>query len=154
MSGAARCPVGRSCPCTLWRRCSLAAFQHAVQVGCRILDVVMPELAGPAFRSQYATAVNIPEISEGKRVMRLGIFGPLVVDPQEPFTVLGKTVETDIFAFLQGRRLMLAPVIALVEYEPPFIDELFGMLIRSSVKRHGHGFLLFSSRVLPRLAMP
>jgi hypothetical protein len=97
-------------------------------------------LAGPAFRSQYATAVNIPEISEGKRVMRLGIFGPLVVDPQKPFAVFGKTVETDIFAFLQGRRLMLAPVIALVEYESSFIDELFGMLIRSSVKRHGHGY--------------
>src|ERR1700716_571122 len=93
MSGAACCPVGRSCPCTLRRRCSLAAFQHAVQVGCRILDVVMPVLAGPAFRSQYATAVNIPEISEGKRVMRLGIFGPLVVDPQKPFAVFGKTVE-------------------------------------------------------------
>ena len=88
-----------------------------MQVGCRIFDVVMPVLAGPAFRSQYATAVNIPEISEGKRVMRLGIFGPLVVDPQKPFAVFGKTVETDIFAFLQGRRLVLAPVIALVEYE-------------------------------------
>jgi len=71
-----------------------------VQVGCRIFDVVMPVLAGPAFRCQYATAVNIPEISEGKRVMGLGIFGPLVVDPQEPFAVFGKTVETDILAFL------------------------------------------------------
>ena len=124
---------------TVRHRCSLAAFQHAVQVGCRILDVVMPVLAGSAFRSQYATTVNIPEISEGKRVVRLGIFGPLVVDPQKPFAVFGKTVETDTFAFLQGRRLVLAPVIALVEYESSFIDERFGLLIRSSVKGHGHG---------------
>ena len=139
MSGAARCPVGRSCTGTVRHRCSLAAFQHAVQVGCRILDVVMPVLAGSAFRSQYATTVNIPEISEGKRVVRLGIFGLLVVDPQKPFAVFGKTVETDIFAFLQGRRLVLAPVIALVEYKSSFIDERFGVLIRSSVKSRGHG---------------
>jgi hypothetical protein len=99
----------------------------------------MPVLAGSAFRSQYGTTVNIPEISEGKRVVRLGIFGPLVVDPQKPFAVFGKTVEMDIFAFLQGRRLVLAPAIALVEYESSFIDERFGVLIRSSVKCHGHG---------------
>src|SRR3979411_1086017 len=111
MSGAARCPVGRSSPSTLRRRCTLAAFQHAVQVGGRILDVVMPVLAGPAFRSQYAPTVKLPTISDGKRAMRRGMFGPLVVDPQKPFAVFGKTVETDIFAFLQGRRLMLAPVI-------------------------------------------
>jgi hypothetical protein len=72
--------------------------------------------------------------------MSLGIFGPLVVDPQKPFAVFGKTVETDIFAFLQGGRPVLAPVIALVEYESSLIDERFGVLIRSSVKRHGHGY--------------
>src|SRR5438309_1630393 len=131
MSGAARCPVERSCPSTLRRRRGLAAFQHAVQVGCRVLDVVMPVLAGPAFRSQHATTVNIPEISEGKRVVRLGMFGPLVIDPQKPFAVFGKTVETDIFAFLLGGRLVLAPVIALVECESSFFDELSGVLIRS-----------------------
>jgi hypothetical protein len=129
------------------------AFQHAVQMGCRILDVVMPVLAGPAFRSQYATAVNIPEISEGKRVMRLGIFGPLVVDPQKPFAIFGKTVETDIFAFLQGRRVMLAPVIALVEYESSFIDERLACSYARRLRVAAGEVLLFSS-VLPRPAMP
>jgi hypothetical protein len=90
-----------------------------MQVRRRILDVVMLVLAGTAFRSEYATAVDILEISIGKLMVSLGILGLLAVNSQIPFAVFGKAVEADVFAFLHGGRLVLAPCISLVDTNRP-----------------------------------
>jgi hypothetical protein len=37
-------------------------------------------------------------------------------------------VEADVFSFLYGRRLVLAPCISLVEHKSSFVNEFFGML--------------------------
>jgi len=99
-----------------------------MQVRCRILDVVMLVLAGTAFRSEYATAVDILEISIGKLIVSLGILGLLAVNSQIPFAVFGKAVEADVFAFLYGRRLLLAPCISPVEHKSSVFNVFFGML--------------------------
>ena len=83
--------------------------------------------------------MDILEIAVGKLVMPLGVLKPLVVEPQIPLAVFGKAVAADVFVFLPGGRLMLAPVISLVEYKSSFDDELFGVLICAWVQRHGHG---------------
>jgi hypothetical protein len=63
--------------------------------------------------------VDIFEISVGKFVVSLGLLRFFVVDSQIPFAVFGKTVQANEFIFLLCGRLVLAPCIALVEYEPP-----------------------------------
>ena len=83
--------------------------------------------------------MDILEIAVGKLVMPLGVLKPLVVEPQIPLAVFGKAVAADVFVFLPGGRLMLAPVISLVEYKSSFVNKLSGMLIGALVKRHGHG---------------
>ena len=88
-----------------------------MQVRCRILDVVMLELAGTAFRSEYAAAVDIFEIFIGKLIVSLGILGLLAVNFQIPFAVFGKAVEAGVFPFLYGGRPVLAPCISLVEHK-------------------------------------
>jgi hypothetical protein len=109
-----------------------------MQVCGRNLYLVMPVLAGAAFRSNHTTAVDILEISLGKLVVPLCTLGLLAVNSQIPFAVFGKAVEADVFAFLHGGRLVLAPCISLVEYKSSFVDKLFGTLICALVKRHGH----------------
>src|SRR3984893_4033660 len=86
-----------------------------------------------------ALAMGFIEIPVGKLVMPLGILRLLVVHPQIPFGVFGKPMEANVFVFLLGGRLMLAPRISIVEYKSSFFDKLSGMLIGSSIKRHGHG---------------
>src|SRR5258705_8108051 len=138
MPGSAHRFACGSCARPLRGRCSLAAFHHSMQVCRRILDIVMLVLAGTAFRSQYATTVDILEISIGKLIVSLGIIGLFAINSQIPFAVFGKSVDADVFAFLHGGRLVLAPCISLVEYKSSFVDELFGMLICALVKCHGH----------------
>jgi hypothetical protein len=110
-----------------------------MQVRCRVLDVIMLVLARAAFCGEYAAAVDFLEIPIGKFVVSLGLLRLFVVDSQIPLAVFGKPVAADEFIFLLRGRLVLAPCISLVEYESSFVDELFGMLICSWVKRHGHG---------------
>src|ERR1700730_6395878 len=159
MSSPARRFAMGGCSRALRSRRGLPAIQHSMQVRCRALDVIVLVLARAAFCSEHAAAVDIVEISIGKLVVSFGILRPLVVDSQMPFSVLGKTMEANEFIFLLCGRPVLTPCIALVEYRFAFVDELFGMLISSSVKRHGHGFSPFKSLriqfhicVLPRTA--
>jgi hypothetical protein len=120
------------------RRRGLAALHHFMQVSCRRLSIIVPALTGAALGGEHATSMDFSEVPVGKFVVSLGVFRPLVVDPQIPFAVFGKTVEADIFAFLPGRRLMFAPGIALVKFKSSFSDKRFGMFICSSIKLHGH----------------
>src|ERR1700688_4660111 len=76
---------------------------------------------------------------QGRDEIRSTQIGLFVVDAQIPPAVFGKAVEVNEFIFLLCGRPVLAPCIALVEYKSSFVDELFGMLIRLSVKRHGDG---------------
>src|ERR1700712_1107178 len=103
-------------------RPSFPAFQHSMQVRCRVLDVMVLVLAGPAFRGQQTTAVDTFEIPIGKFVVSLGAIRFLVVDSQIPLAVFGKTVKANEFVFLRCGRPVLAPCIALVEDEPSFAD--------------------------------
>src|SRR3981189_3941721 len=139
MSGSARRCARGSCWCALpsWR--NLRGVQHSMQVRCRDLNVIVLVLARAAFRSEHATAVDIFEIPIGKFVVSLGLVRLFVVDSQIPLAVFGKAVEANEFIFLQCGRPVLAPPIPLVEYKSSFVDELLGMLICPSVKRHGHG---------------
>src|SRR6202047_4146690 len=84
--------------------------------------------------------MDVFEISIGKLVMSLGILGVFVVDPQMPLAVFGEAMALDELILLLRRRLMLAPVIALVVYEFSIADELFGVLKCASVKRYGHRY--------------
>src|ERR1700730_4974853 len=86
-----------------------------------------------------ALAMGFIEIPVGKLVMPLGILRLLVVHPQIPFAVFGKPMEANVFVFLLGGRLMLAPRISRVEHKSSFLEEFSGVLISASVKRHGHG---------------
>lgn len=70
--------------------------------------------------------------------MSLCILGLLAANSQIPFAVFGKAVEADVFAFLYGRRLVLAPCISLVEHKSSFVNEFFGMLLCVPVERYGH----------------
>src|SRR6202048_4106055 len=139
MSGPARRPARGSCWCALRSRRNLPGVQHPMQVRCRDLDVIVLVLARAAFRSEHATAVDIFEIPIGKFVVSLGLVRLFVVDTQIPLAVFGKAVEANEFIFLLCGRPVLAPCIALVEYKSSFVDEMFGMLVGSSVKRHSHG---------------
>src|ERR1700682_1643626 len=139
MSGPARRPARGSCWCALRSRRNLPGVQHPMQVRCRDLDVIVLVLARAAFRSEHATAVDIFEVPIGKFVVSLGLVRLFVVDTQIPLAVFGKAVEANEFIFLLCGWPVLAPCIALVEYKSSFVDELFGMLICPSVKRHGHG---------------
>src|ERR1700682_2154334 len=139
MSGPARRPARGSCWCALRSCRNLPGVQHSMQVRCRDLNVIVLVLARAAFRSEHATAVDVFEISIGKLVMSLGILRLFVVDSQIPFAVFGKAVEANEFIFLLCGRPVLAPCIPLVEYKSAFVDKLLGMLICSSIKRHGHG---------------
>jgi hypothetical protein len=116
-----------------------------MQVRCRVLDVMVLVLTGAAFRGEQATAVDLLEIAIGKFVVSLGVLRFLVVDSQMPLAVFGKTVEANEFIFLCRGWPVLAPGIALVEDKSSFADKVLGMLICSSVKRHGHGCSPFSS---------
>lgn len=116
-----------------------------MQVRCRILDVVMLVLGGTAFRSEYGTAVDTREISTGKLIVSLCV--PLcpfafsdcsLLTPKYYFAVFGKAVEVDVFAFLYGRRLLLAPCISLVEHKSSVFNVFFGMLSCVGAERHGH----------------
>src|SRR4051794_5330763 len=145
MSSPARRFAMGSCSRALRSRRRLAAVQHSMQVRCRTLDVKVLVLARATFCSEHAATVDIFEIPIGKLVVSFGILRPFVVESQMPFAVFGKSVEANEFIFLLRGRLVLTPCIALVEYESSFVDELFGMLICSSVKRHGHGMFSSSS---------
>src|SRR3982074_523012 len=107
-------------------------------MGCT-LDVIMFVLAGAAFCREQAAAMYLLESPTGKFIVSLGVFRLFVIDSQIPLAVFGKAVEANEFIFLLRGRLVLAPCISLVEYKSSFVDELFGVLICSWVKRHGHG---------------
>ena len=126
----------------LWGRHAFPGVQHSMQMGRRVLDVIVLVLAGAAFCREHATAVDLAEIPIGKFVMSLGLLGLFVVDSQIPPAVFGKAVEPNEFIFLLGSRPVLAPCISLVLYKFAFVDKPFGVLECSSVKRRGHG--LFS----------
>ena len=93
-----------------------------MQVSCRRL--YMPVLTA------RLSAASTPH--RWKFVVSLGVVKPLLVNPQIPFAVFGKTVEADIFAFLPGRRLMFAPGIALVEFKSSSSEKRFGMFDQAS----------------------
>jgi hypothetical protein len=116
-----------------------------MQVRCRVLDVMVLVLTRAAFRSQHAAAVDLLEIPIGKFVVSLGLLRFPFVDSQIPLAVFGKTMEANEFIFLLCGWPVLAPCIALVEDKSSFADKVLGMLICSSVKRHGHGCSPFSS---------
>jgi hypothetical protein len=99
-----------------------------VQVRRRGLDVIVLVLPRAAFCREYATAVNIVKVPVGEFVVSLGVLGFLVVDSQIPPAVFGKAVEANEFIFLLGSRPVLASCISLVQYDPPFVDKLLGML--------------------------
>ena len=120
------------------RRRGLAALHHSMQVRCRHLDITVPVLTGAAFGGEHATSMDFSEIPVGKFMVSLGVFRPLVVDPQIPFAVLSKTVEADIFAFLQGRRLMFLQASRSSNSNRPSPISALGMLICLSIKLHGH----------------
>jgi hypothetical protein len=118
--------------------CGLPSFH---KVRRRIIDVVMLALAGTAFRSEYATTVDILEIPIGKLIVLI------------PYAVFGQAVEADVFAFLHGGRLVLAPCISLVEYKSCFVDKFFSTLSCALVKRHGHEWSPFPVVTHPSLIL-
>src|ERR1700730_6013459 len=63
--------------------------------------------------------------------------GLFVVDSQIPLDVFGRVMEANEVVFFLRGRPVLAPYIALVEYKSSVVD---GMLVRSPVKRRGHGY--------------
>src|SRR3979490_861326 len=122
MPGPARRSARGSCSRVLRSRCNLPAVHHSMQVGRRILDVIVLVLARAAFCSEHATPVDLFEIPIREFVVSFGILRLFVVDSQIPLAVFGKAVEANEFIFLLCGRPMLAPRIALVEYKSSFVD--------------------------------
>src|ERR1700722_1019827 len=104
-----------------------------MQVGCGILDVDMLILAGAAFRRQHATAVDVMEIAIGELIPPLGMFALLFVEAQIPFAVFAIAMLIDELVLIVGSRLVLAPVVPLVEHEPSGDDKRLGVFKRCPV---------------------
>src|ERR1700710_2794694 len=109
-------------PPTTTTRCSAPAdvpqrLQHAVQVRGSGLDVEVLALPRPRLRGQHAAAVDVAEVAVGELVSALGVWIGLVVDPEVPAAVRGVAMLIDVRVLLRGRRLMLAPRVAIVQHD-------------------------------------
>jgi hypothetical protein len=108
-------------------------IDHPMQVGCRIFDVVVLVLSGPAFGRNHSATVDIIEIPVGKFVLSFGFLIFRVVDSQIPISVLPEPVQSDkLILFLCGRS-MFTPRISLVEYHIPCLDDFLGVVVCSFV---------------------
>ena len=88
------------------------------------LDVGVVALRGPGLGGQHAAAVHVLEVAVGELVAALGLDPALVVDREVPAPVGGVAVRLDV-RVLPGRgRLVLAPIVAVVEDHPALGDEL------------------------------
>ena len=65
------------------------------------------------------------KIAVGEFVALFGLLVLLVVDPQMPLAVFAESVAANEFIFFPCGRLVLAPVIALVDDDFFFLDERF-----------------------------
>jgi len=92
------------------------------------LDVVVVVLARPRLSREDRPAVNLLEVAVRELVARLRLLVGVVVDAEVPATVLGSAVLLDELVLLRRRRLMLAPIVAVVAHGLAVIDELLRVL--------------------------
>ena len=107
-------------------------------MGAGALDVVVLVLAGPRFRRQHATAVDLLEIAKGKLVAPLP--GPrLVIDAQVPAAIGLQPMGLYEAVLVRGAGLMLAPGVALIEHHFALPDQGLGVLEARRIQLDSHG---------------
>ena len=105
-----------------------------MEVRRRAVNVVMFVLASSYLSRQDATTVHTFEVPVGECVAFFCVLGLLVVDTQIPLRVCAEPLVFDERVFLLCRRLMLAPLVALIQRNTPFLDQLLRMLERALVQ--------------------
>src|SRR4051812_9845790 len=93
------------------------------------------------------------EVAVGELVVALGVARGIVVDAQEPLAVLGEAMLLEVPVLVLRRRLLLAPVVPVVENPPALFDQTLSVLFRVSVQPHRHTVTSFVRRrglILPR----
>lgn len=82
--------------------------------------------------------MDIFEVAIGKLKSSLSLPICLVVNPQKPFPVFVKSVETDEYVFVLRGRAVFAPLGPFVPHKFSFVDKVLRMVKCSSVEPHWH----------------
>jgi hypothetical protein len=75
---------------------------HAVQVRCGLLDVLVLVLPGAALGGQQAAAMRLLEVAVGELEALLGLFAGLVIDAEVPSGVGSPALVVDEAVLLVG----------------------------------------------------
>src|SRR5687768_13524612 len=102
------------------------------------LDVVVLALPCTRLGGQHPTPVDVLEVAVGELVVALGVLRLLVVYPQVPLPVLTVAVLLDEPVLLGRRRLVLAPVVPLVEDDTSLRDQLRRVVVASLAQLDCH----------------
>jgi hypothetical protein len=82
--------------------------------------------------------MDLLEIAVGKLIASFVGLVLFLINPQIPFLILLEPMLLDELVLLLGRRLMLTPRIAVVEYNTSSVNQSLGMLICLLVQYHCH----------------
>src|SRR4051794_8709670 len=147
--GASSCPSWRpsSAACRASRACRVRPhlFEHAVQVRRRVLDVDVFALTCARLGGEHAAAVDALEVPIRELVVLLCLVARLVVDAEVPLRVLAPSVLREELVLLRGRRLVLAPVVTLVEDDLALRGQLLRVVERLAVEPDSHSVHLQAS---------
>src|SRR3954468_5447675 len=80
--------------------------------------------------------MNVHEVAVRKLVSALRLFAFLLIDPEMPLAVLRDAVLFNELILRGGRRLVLAPVVSLVEHCVAGLDQLLRVRVSLLVQLH------------------
>src|SRR5713101_9063451 len=78
--------------------------------------------------------MDIFKIAVGKFVSLFCILGVRVVNPEVPFCILTKSVQTNELVLFLGRRLVLAPCTFVVGNDASLLDQLSSVIERGKIQ--------------------
>ena len=127
---------------------------HVAQLDGRVLDVGLLVPPGPALRREHPAAVHLAEVAVRVFVPGLGVLGRFVIQTEVPIRVFVPAVGLDELVLLLGRRLVLAPVVPLIQRHLALLDLVLRELERALVQLRRHTLPLPRDRSVMVIAYP